>query len=118
MNTLEDWFNTFLKPASEVFGLDELERWKQISEHGLGQVPFEETGIGKQIAELQKLREDFNKYRAEEAAYKTAQENSQKIEFRKTVAISVITSLVTASLANLFVYYWPSIIGFFNGFFH
>lgn len=98
--------------------LDELEAMQatmQSIEHGdyIKRIHEEDSAAGQQIGELQKLRQDFDKYCSDYAAYKAAEEHSRKAERHKTFAISAIVSFITAALANLMVYYWPKIIKFF-----
>ncbi len=70
------------------------------------------------IAELEKMRQDFDKYRADEVAYKTAQEHCAKISERKGFWLGIISNGISAIIGGLVVYYWPSIIAFFSRLFH
>lgn len=78
---------------------------------------FENSVEGKQLAELQKLRQDFENYRAQYAAYKTAEEHRTKIAERKGALRGVIATLIVTIIGNLFIYYWPSIIVFLTNLF-
>lgn len=70
---------------------------------------FENSIEGKQLAELQNLRQDFENYRAEYATYKAAEEHRAKIAERKGALRGVISSLIVTIISGLIVYYWPSI---------
>lgn len=86
---------------------------------GKGRAALREWECSEQAAgELQKLRQDFDQYRAAEAAYKAAQEHRFKLESRRNLIVSAISALLTATAANLLVYYWPAIIEFFSVWIH
>lgn len=95
----------------------------------LGHVSFEESVIGKmqrsiseqsenQIEELKALRDDFDKYRADQAADKISDDEQRKRERRSdrifSIAAGALSGLITSSLAGLLVYYWPVIVSLFN----
>ena len=73
------------------------------------QIPFEESAAGKQIAELQKLRQEFDQYRAEQAAYQAAAEHREKVAERRGFIKGFLSSLVASIFAGLVIYYWPTI---------
>lgn len=75
----------------------------------IAQIPFEESAAGKQIAELQKLRQEFDQYRAEQAAYQAAAEHREKVAERKGFVKGFLSSLIASVLAGLVIYYWPTI---------
>lgn len=78
---------------------------------GKGRAALRKWNSSDQTAkELQKLRQDFDKYCTDEAAYKTSQEHFLKKESRKNIIVSAVSALLTAAAANLLVYYWPDII--------
>lgn len=89
------------KPTGE--GLAALREWKRT----------EETA-----EELQKLRNDFDKYRADEAANKAAAEHSAKVAERKGFWFGILSNTIAAIIGGLVVYYWPSITKFFLGLIH
>lgn len=74
-----------------------------------GEIKFEDSAMGKQLAELQKLRHELNKYRAEQAAYQTATEHREKVAERRGFIKGFFSSLIAAILAGLVIYYWPVI---------
>lgn len=76
-----------------------------------------DDAISRIAAELNQVRQDFEKYRSEYAADKAAQEHRLKLDFRKNVAVSAVSALLTASAANIIAYCWPDIIAFFSGIF-
>jgi hypothetical protein len=68
--------------------------------------------------ELQKLRQDFDQYRADEAAKNAADEERHRQERKSDRMFSIfagaISGLLVAIVAGLFLYYWPFILAFFN----
>lgn len=68
--------------------------------------------------DLEKLNQDFEKYRAEQTAYQAAQEHRAKIAERKGFWLGIISNGIAAIIGGLVVYYWPSIMAFFVGFLH
>lgn len=92
-------------------------------------VEYKDSAVGKlqgaitsqhteRIDELQKLREDFDNYRAEQAAYQAAQEHRAKVAERKGFWLGIISNGISAIVGGLVVYYWPSIISFVVSLFH
>lgn len=73
------------------------------------QIPFEESPAGRQIAELQKLRQELDKYRTEQAAYQAAAEHREKVAERRGFIKGFLSSLISAIIAGLVLYYWPTI---------
>lgn len=73
------------------------------------QVSFEDTGLGESLSELKKLRDDFDQYRAEQAAYQAAAEHREKVAERKGFVKGLLSSLIASVLAGLVIYYWPTI---------
>lgn len=121
MSLFDDLTNALTNPPEDPM-LKEIEAQRSIMaslERGeyTEKVAPEDTPIGKQLAELQKLREDFDKYRAEEAAYRAAEEHRAKVAERKGFLRGVIATLIVKILGNLFIYYWPSICVFIEGLF-
>lgn len=89
-----------------------------------GHIKYEDSAIGKfqgsiaaqhteRMDELQKLRDDFDNYRAEQAAYHSAQEHRAKIAERKGFWLGIVSNGIAAIIGGLVVYYWPSVIAFF-----
>lgn len=68
--------------------------------------------------ELQKLRQDFDKYRADEAtkyaADKEQHMRERKIDHLFMILGGAIAGAIGSSIANLFIFYWPSILAFFK----
>lgn len=121
MPSLFDWMEALSKPPDNA-ALKDLGRWKQIDESlkrgdHLEDVKPEDAILGKQLAELQKLRQDFDKYRAEEAAYRAAEEHRAKVAERKGFLRGVAATLIVTIIGNLFIYYWPAIVTFFASLF-
>lgn len=86
-------------------------------------VKHEDSAMGKlqgsltsqhaeRMDELQKLRDDFDKYRAEQAAYQATQEHRAKIAERKGFWLGIVSNGIAAIIGGLVVYYWPSIVSF------
>lgn len=76
-------------------------------------VKFENSAMGKSISELQKLRDDFDKYRAEQKAEQKRNEERAKIERKRNFFISIVSGSISGVIGGLVVYYWPVIISFF-----
>lgn len=92
-------------------------------------VEYKDSAIGKlqgaitsqhteRIDELQKLREDFEKYRGDEAAYRAEQDRILHAERLRNTVASAVIGFLTASLANILAYYWPYIVSFAASLFH
>lgn len=93
-----------------------------------GYIKYEDSAMGKMertykeqagqhLAELQKLREEFDQYRADNAAYQAAQEKSQKLAEKRQFWYGILSNIISAIIGGLVVYYWPAIIAFFTNFF-
>lgn len=81
------------------------------------QVKTEDSGVGKQLNELQKLRQDFDQYRAEQTAYQAAAEHREKVAERRGFIKGFFSSLITSIVAGLVIYYWPNLIGWVSNLF-
>ena len=72
--------------------------------------------------ELQRLRQDFDKYRTDEAAKNVADEERHRQERKSDRMFSIIagalSGLFVAIVAGLFLYYWPTIVTFLGKIFH
>lgn len=92
-------------------------------------VKYEDSAMGKlqnslasqhteRMDELQKLRDDFDKYVANQAADKISDEERHIRERRSDRVFAIfagaLSGLLASSLAGLFIYYWPSIVSFFT----
>ena len=82
------------------------------------QAKFEDSGVGKQLNELQKLRQDFDQYRAEQAASQAAAEHREKVAERKGFTRGLVSGLITTVIGGLVLYYWPSITAWVFSSFH
>ena len=76
-------------------------------------VKFEDTAMGKSISELQKLRDELNQYRADQAAYQAAAEHREKKAKIKGFVFGFFSSLISTVIGGLVVYYWPVIVSLF-----
>lgn len=74
------------------------------------EIQFGESAAGKQFAELQKLRDEFNNYHAEEAAYHAAEATRQKIAERRGFIFGSISTIVCGIVVAIFAYFWPTIV--------
>ncbi len=82
---------------------------------GKGRAALREWERSEQAAvELQKLRDDFDKYCADQAAYQTAQEHRTKIAERKGFWLGILSNGIAAIIGGLVVYYWPDIVSFMH----
>lgn len=109
MDMLKKWVNAFTKPPEELEGLSETLNALKRGDY-LTEVKPEDSVVGQQLVELQKLRDEFSQYRAEEAAYHAAEEHRAKVAERKGFLRGVAATLIVTIIGNLFVYYWPSIV--------
>ena len=77
-------------------------------------VVFEPTIEG----ELQRLRQDFDKYRADEATNHAADEERHRQERKFDRMFSILTGALAGAIgstvANIIAIYWPSILAFFE----
>lgn len=71
---------------------------------------------GQHLAELQKLREEFDQYRADNAAHQAAQEKSQKLAEKRQFWYGVLSNIISAIVGGLVVYYWPPIVSCLKNF--
>lgn len=70
------------------------------------------NGVAPQLEELQKYRQDVDKYRTEETADQAAKALRKKhVENRNFLKI-VLSSVVSGIIVAIFSYYWPSIVSF------
>lgn len=94
-----------------------------------GHINYKDSAMGKmeqtykeqaenQLIELQKLRQDFDNYRAEYAAYKAAEEHRAKVAKRDGILQGIISTLIVTIIGGLVVSYWPSIISAVSCLFH
>lgn len=74
--------------------------------------------MGKQLDELQKLRQELGQYRAEYAAYQAAEEHRAKVAERKGAIRGVVSTLIVTVIGGLVVSYWPDILAFLASFTH
>lgn len=121
MPNIFDWIDALSKPPNDPT-LKEIEERRKALEslkrnNYIENVTPEYTPLGNQLSELQKLREEFSQYRAEEAAYRAAEEHRAKVAERKGFLRGVIATLIVTIIGNLFIYYWPSILSFFANIF-
>ena len=74
------------------------------------EISFEDSAMGKQTQELQKLRDEFDQYRSEQTA------NHAAVEHRVKIAgiLGFFFGIVGSVIAGLIVYYWPVIISLFH----
>ena len=123
MSILEDWINALSKPADSLPIEKEINRWNEINESlkrgdYISKVDFKDSPIEQQLEELQKLRQDFDKYRTDQAAYQTAAEHREKVAGRKGFWYGILSGIITTIIGSLVVYYWPAIVEFFSKLFH
>lgn len=85
-------------------------------EKSLSEAGFKDSPFGKQLEELQKLRQGFEQYYADYAAYKAAEEHRAKIAEKKGFWRGIITGTIGSTIAGLIVLAvqnWPFIVSFF-----
>lgn len=87
---------------------------QSVKEQSEGQI----AEIEKLRTDLQKMRDEFDKYRSDEAAYHAAAELREKHAKKREVWIGIISSVAGGSIAGLFIYYWPSIVSAVGCLFH
>ena len=75
----------------------------------VAQIPFEESAAGKQIAELQKLRQDFDEYVANQETQRIAQEECRRVERKRNLLVSLVAGSLTGLVSGIFMYYWHAI---------
>lgn len=74
---------------------------------GKGRAALREWEKDRQSAEeLNKMRQDFERYRSDEAAYKAAQEHRGKIEFTFTILISAVAAVaaIVGTVVSILMY--------------
>lgn len=78
---------------------------------GKGRAALREWDRSDQAAgELQKLRQDFDQYRAEEAAYHAAEALREKSAEDRGFWKGVLSAVIAGIIVAIFSYYWPDII--------
>lgn len=73
------------------------------------QIPVEESAAGRQLAELQKIRQDFEDYKRKQEAEHKAEEERRSIERKRNLVVSLVAGSISGILSGLFLYYWPTI---------
>lgn len=93
--------------------LEEIERLNSIIKNGfeIEHIRFEDSAVGRQLSELQKLRHDFDEYVRSQEAQRKADEERRKIERKRNLIGSLAAGSVTGIISGVFVYYWPAISG-------
>lgn len=117
MSILEDWMNVLLKSPDDSPLTKELDSWKQFNESlksgdYIKQIPFEESGMGKQLEELQKMRQELDNYIAEYRAYQAAAEQREKASEKRGFRRGILSSTIAAIIGGIVIYYWPVIVSF------
>lgn len=79
-------------------------------------IPFEESAAGKQFAELQKMRQDFEDYKSKQEAERKSDEKRRNIERKRNLLVSLVAGSISGIVSGLFLYYWPGITAFFSSF--
>lgn len=79
---------------------------------------FTYTPTENPFTELQKMRDDFEKYRCEQTAYQAAEKKSHKLMEKKQFWRGAVAGAIGSTAANLFIFYWPNIASFFSNLFH
>jgi len=123
MGNMDDWMKTAVTPTDDLPGMQQLKQWQPIHksiENGelFKPVPVDKKIIADPTTELKKLRQDFEKYCADNAAYNAAREQREKIAERRRFWIGIVSNTASAIIGGLVVYYWPSIISIFIRLFH
>lgn len=94
-----------------------------------GNIDYKDSAMGKmeqtykeqaekQLAELQKLQQEFDQYRAEEAAYRAAEAARQKVAERRGAIIGAFSTIATGAIVAIFAYFLPSIVSVIGRLFH
>lgn len=63
-------------------------------------VMFEDSAMGRQLSEVQKLRQDFDKYVADQAAHQAAEDKREKRRFW----LGVLAGTIGSTVAGLIVF--------------
>ena len=74
-----------------------------------GEIKFEDSAMGKQLAELQKLRQDFDNYVQKQDAENKANKERRRVERKRNLIISLLAGSFTGIVSGIFLYYWPVI---------
>lgn len=78
------------------------------------QIPFEESAAGKQIAELQKLRQEFEDYKSKQESARIADEKRRKTERKRSIFVSTLSGAIAGVISGVVLYYWPDILEWFS----
>ena len=107
--------------------LEELQRsiknMERMERTGFGEIRYkntEDNPIRRIERELEKLNQDFEKYRAEQAADKAAQEHSHKLAEKRQFWLGALAGTIGSTIAGLIVLAvknWPSIVSFLTNIF-
>ncbi len=79
-------------------------------DHAVFEMQEQLEEANKKLKELENLRNDFDNYRTEYAAYKAAEEHRTKIAERNGAFKGIISTLFVTIIGGLVVSYWPDII--------
>ena len=82
------------------------------------QINFEDSAVGKEISELQQMRQSIDQYRSDQAAYQAAAEHREKIAGRKGFILGPVSGIISSICSGLLIYYWTDIVEWFSGLFH
>lgn len=104
-----------------LFPYDDPERLHQINESVkdkpyVEQINFEDSVLGKMSSELQKLRQEFDQYQAEQKAKDIADEERQRTERKRNSIISRVFGSFRV-FSGLVIYYWPDITAWLHSIF-
>lgn len=100
---IEDWLKIAAAPIPDFPKFDDIKP-----------VEFDRSKIVTPVDELKKLNEKFENYVANQIAYQKAYERYQKVERRRNLISAIIAGVISSIIANLFIFYWPAIVGFFR----
>lgn len=121
MATLDDWIKALSEPPDDptLKEIEEQRKFLESFKRGdyLENVKPEDTPVGKQLAELQKLRQDFEKYRADQTAYNAAAEKRHELAEKRQFWRGALAGAIGSTVANLFIFYWPDVVAFFSNLF-
>ncbi len=95
--------------------MDDLRETLQSMRRGdyIAEIKEEESAFGRQLTELQKLRQDFDSYVRKQETEQKSQEERQRMERKRNLIVSLAAGSFTGIISGLFLYYWPQIIRFF-----
>lgn len=100
-----------------------IENRERIEHTEFGKIRYEnmeDNPIRRIELELEKLNQDFEKYRAEQAADKAAQEHSHKLAEKRQFWLGALAGTIGSTIAGLIVLAfqnWHSIISFLTNIF-